>query len=490
MPTNFVKKIKVNDDNIVAVDDVNESFKGFEVQDDIFYKVPNNTRILNPKYIITIDSLPTNTRVNLLHPTWFSVQGADLVPVIDKARNSTIAGAADGAALIENMIGVWDAYVGAGPQPWSVFGEDASIVQYLMRYTSADIATLPWEQSDLWFSYRTEGKNDYAIRLVGDTHWETQIRSSLVQSASLAAYPFASATANLLTDGTISIVYVYYLPLVNVRLEDDMYTETIPWEEGDEFIRVHYNNYEFSNGDVINTDKDPSIELTGSWPNDGSFGVKNGLTWSSNSQTTSMKVWSETEQDWVAGARFSGDSKWRFSDPEATPDKPTKITIDTWTCLYKDTLITMADGSLKPICDIQPNDKVLTPYGVETVDAVKGPTCQPFAYYTEYFIDNTSLKVIRDHRILHNNKYVHISTIPNLARAIRNEECLPYSIYTNKTNTYYANGIACGTFFSNSKFRMKVFYPIYRKFFLKAKKLGLIRRWLLRKFIEGGARHD
>ena len=106
MPTNFVKKIKVNDDNIVAVDDVNESLKGFEVQEDIFYKVPNNTRILNPKYIITIDSLPTNTRVNLLHPTWFSVQGADLVPVIDKARNSTIAGAADGAALIEGMISV------------------------------------------------------------------------------------------------------------------------------------------------------------------------------------------------------------------------------------------------------------------------------------------------------------------------------------------------------------------------------------------------
>ena len=106
MPTNFVKKIKVNDDNMVAVDDANELLKGLEIQEDIFYKAPNNTRILNPKYIVTIDNLPTNSRVNLLHPTWFSVQGADLVPVIDKARNSTIAGVADGRALIENMIGV------------------------------------------------------------------------------------------------------------------------------------------------------------------------------------------------------------------------------------------------------------------------------------------------------------------------------------------------------------------------------------------------
>lgn len=136
----------------------------------------------------------------------------------------------------------------------------------------------------------------------------------------------------------------------------------------------------------------------------------------------------------------------------------------------------MADGSLKPIIEVKPGDKVLTPFGEEIVDAVKGALCEPFPAYTEYFMNNTSLKVINDHRILYNGRYVHISKLPGLARAIHVEECLPYSIYTNKSNTYYANGIVCGTFFSNSKFRMKILYPIYRRFFLKPAKIGPIRR--------------
>ena len=155
-----------------------------------------------------------------------------------------------------------------------------------------------------------------------------------------------------------------------------------------------------------------------------------------------------------------------YTPPTVT--KPSSITVFANECLTGDTLITMIDGSAKRLDEIEIGDLVATPYGGEVVifsDAKLNKTRSEYTIYE--FSDGSEIKVVKDHRIYSRKKekYIHFSQleigdtvlnwkgeIVSLERkTLRNETVNHYTLFTNGTNEYFANGILCGNIFSNIK---------------------------------------
>lgn len=151
-----------------------------------------------------------------------------------------------------------------------------------------------------------------------------------------------------------------------------------------------------------------------------------------------------------------------------TVTKPSSITVRANECLTGDTLITMIDGSEKRLDMIEIGDIVATPYGGEVViysDAELNKTRSEYTIYE--FSDGSEIKVVKDHRIYSRkkDKYIHFSQleigdmvlnwkgeiVSLVGKTLRNETVNHYTLFTNGTNEYFANGILCGNIFSNIK---------------------------------------
>lgn len=142
-------------------------------------------------------------------------------------------------------------------------------------------------------------------------------------------------------------------------------------------------------------------------------------------------------------------------------------------CLIKGTKITMADGSLKNIEDIQIGDYVLgsdeKPHKVFWNQPMKH---QCDDHYTLYKLpDGKELGVIADERIFWNNKFQYISCIPEITSERINGNYKPYEIWVSGNDSFYANGILCGKIYSNIKCKSIrwIMQQMYRILFLHKK---------------------
>lgn len=141
-------------------------------------------------------------------------------------------------------------------------------------------------------------------------------------------------------------------------------------------------------------------------------------------------------------------------------------------CLSGDTLIQISkDGKTKPIKDIKIGDYVYTPSGIEQVIYSDSDFSHATAksYYLFTFEDGRQLKIIKNHRFLNpkNNKFEHILDrqvgdylIDNNKKLVKiikieliEEEINHYTIFTENTNQYYANGFLSGNKVSKFPFK-------------------------------------
>ena len=147
------------------------------------------------------------------------------------------------------------------------------------------------------------------------------------------------------------------------------------------------------------------------------------------------------------------------------------IDVNIISCLSGDTLIQISkDGETKPIKDIKIGDYVYTPNGMEKVvysDSNLSRTAK--SYYLFTFEDERELKIIKNHRFLNpkNSKFEHILDrqvgdylIDNNQKLIKivkieliEEEIEHYTIFTENTNQYYANGFLSGNKISKLPFK-------------------------------------
>ncbi len=149
-------------------------------------------------------------------------------------------------------------------------------------------------------------------------------------------------------------------------------------------------------------------------------------------------------------------------------------------CLIKGTKITMADGSLKTIEDIQIGDYILgsdeKPHKVFWNQPMKH---QCDDHYTLYKLpDGKELGVIADERIYWNNKFQYISCIPEITSERINGNYKPYEIWVSGDDSFYANGILCGKIYSNIKCKpiRWLMQQFYRLLFLHKKDYKLINK--------------
>ena len=173
-----------------------------------------------------------------------------------------------------------------------------------------------------------------------------------------------------------------------------------------------------------------------------------------------------------AGDTFTVNYDWHESECAVTLNGtqqstlPTSVTMaagDNWailfnSCLAPDTLILMADGSLKMIADVQVGDKVATPFGEDTVTEVYKGTGN--AQDKWVFENGAVLKTIGRHRFynceLGEPMYLeawnigeHALTKDGAKYALCDHEhekgefkhC---TLFTEKWNLYYANGMLAG----------------------------------------------
>ncbi len=144
------------------------------------------------------------------------------------------------------------------------------------------------------------------------------------------------------------------------------------------------------------------------------------------------------------------------------------LVVQVCTCLSGNTLISMADGSVKRLDQMRVGDMVLTPFGGERVIYTDSALHKTRDDYTVYeFTNGAKLTVIKDHRVYsrEKRKCVHISTLKIgdevvlaggqrarlKSRTHVTEPINHYTIFTENRNQYYANGVLCGNIFSNIK---------------------------------------
>lgn len=166
---------------------------------------------------------------------------------------------------------------------------------------------------------------------------------------------------------------------------------------------------------------------------------------------------------------------------------PGTLYVSVQTCLAGDTLIEMADGSLKRIDQIQVGDEVKTVSGSERVVFSDSHAHKQKNKYTDYYFnDGTKLRIIKDHRVYSPKlrKFVHISTLNIGDEIVKNdgtkaalidkktvtgESIAHYTLFTENLNDYFANGVLCGNIFSNIRIGWirKTLLKLYYKFVLR-----------------------
>jgi hypothetical protein len=137
-------------------------------------------------------------------------------------------------------------------------------------------------------------------------------------------------------------------------------------------------------------------------------------------------------------------------------------------CLSGDTTITLANGEKTRIDNIQVGDLVRTTKGIEKVIYSDAKLHKVADKYVKYVFDNgKEIKVIKDHRIysLSRKAFVHFSSLKigepvlcedgKIARLKTKQAFIEkinhYTLYTEDSNAYYANGFVSGNIFSNFK---------------------------------------
>ncbi len=160
-------------------------------------------------------------------------------------------------------------------------------------------------------------------------------------------------------------------------------------------------------------------------------------------------------------------------------------------CLSGDTLITMYDHTTKRLDEIQSGDFILAyhngkyvPDKVKFTDSMANKIRNDLIIY--YFENCEPLKVIRDHRLFNCrlNRYTHLSEfkigdetlnlrgekVKLLKREYYDVPTQHYTIFTNKYNNYFANGMLAGNIFSNMKTNIvfKLYYYLKLKWEMKS----------------------
>ena len=313
---------------------------------------------------------------------------------------------------------------------------------------------------------------------------------------------FKNLTAPALTS---SVYKKYEIPSNDLGQASTLIYTSLTGEPVDNYLEIHdelaggcnlaYKDTLFKGSWVLNIDESkPVIEINElvatsakfyiSWnssiANSPSYCTINGTKYNNNSQLL-----------------FDAGQIFEIDTTGFTSQNPLRLSIELQLpqsaagCLYKDTLITMADGSLKRIDEIKRGDLVKTPYGIEKVDRVKICTDEITDQYKVYkFKDGKTLKVVHDHRVFDGKKYPRLSECDIPYEVVYEENVVPYNIYTNKSNTYYADGIVCGSYFSNIKphwFGMFL-YKIRRLFISKKpnKKQGKFKKFIYKICLKVG----
>ena len=174
-------------------------------------------------------------------------------------------------------------------------------------------------------------------------------------------------------------------------------------------------------------------------------------------------------------------------EPPANRYTPGTVTISEGSeeveCHSGDTMIEMADGSYKRVDTIQLGDIVKTINGPEKVIYTDSDLNKVGKCYTDYYFDNsTALRIIKDHRVYNpkRNRYIHISELKIgdeivandgsraklIVKEIVNEPVNHYCLFTERCSGYYANGVLCGSCFSNIKpiWLRKILIKLYMNF--------------------------
>lgn len=389
---------------------------------------------------------------------------------------------------------IWKGYIHAGWQ--SVISFFPNITQeYILGiwlFFSGLINNIPN------YIHQKDDKTTFIFDTEDDAYWVWQfdsILSRFTTNTKARVYTISKDPSWFVYTSTSLLTY-YYITLDGSQMgsAEQIYVTKPP----DCYCDIIYEDYIYRGNDIQFKQAYPIITLDGAGNNENGSTV---ATFSSNVSLTLRYYPDYPDKTNYHDQYISSGMQYDITDTTmevhfdetfeirwpntVTSANPVRIDISTRVvCLYKDTLILMADGSQKEIQYIKLGDKIKTPYGIEKVTMIKHDFESPARGYYKYQYKGAELKIIGDHCVEYNGKFVHISEIPNVSKEHIHEICEPYSIYTNKTNTYYANGILCGTVLSNRKprwFWIGIIYNGYRWLFPRHKKWGKIRKWLFKK---------
>lgn len=164
--------------------------------------------------------------------------------------------------------------------------------------------------------------------------------------------------------------------------------------------------------------------------------------WGAPESNNRAMVWASNEEGGIGEIEIIGTSWYDYN-----------------ACLSGDTLITMYDGSQKPMRDIKVGDEVLAQNGEkDIVHTVKNGIFSPY-HILYYFDDGTVIDEISDHRFYNKNqgfwqrlkrwKIGEVTLNQNgeevalIGKEVIEESAENFGIFTH-TGTYYANGLLSG----------------------------------------------
>lgn len=491
MATYFIKGVQANNQQFGRIN--GSTPKAIHQGNNIYYIGDDPLgNITNPLCIITNDA--DYHEVQVQQPKW---------------PERAVIGAVDISEYIKNTITQYQSHL-----PWTWNELKLIWKRYLHRDWQPIMSFFPKMPPDympgLWLFFRAlisyipnyihqqEDKTTFIFDAENDACWIWQFDHIIDDfNTNLKARVFTiSIDPSRFTYKPINLITCYYMTVDGSRIDNAEQIEVT--EPPDCYCDIEYEGYLYRGNDIQFKQAYPIITLHGHNTTSRSmirFSCNIDLTlryypdYPDKTNYYDQPIVSGQGYDITDDKEVHFDEKFEIRWPNTvTSANPVRISISIYTvCLYKDTLILMADGSQKEIQHIKIGDKVKTPYGIEKVTMIKHDFESPACGYYKYQYKGAELKIIGDHCVEYNGKFVHISEIPNLPKEYIHEICEPYSIYTNKTNTYYANGILCGTVLSNRKprwFWIGIVYNGYRCLFPRHKKWGKVRKWLFKRMFK------
>lgn len=184
------------------------------------------------------------------------------------------------------------------------------------------------------------------------------------------------------------------------------------------------------------------------------------------SSSDSWGAWRPHSSDWQSwngsGGTMIQNAKYGISVTPVTQD--IDLIIHSGTCLTGDMLILMADGTERPVKDIQVGDMVMTPEGPEKVTWSDSNVIQYGDGVDHWYFGDTEIKTINPHRFYNVERrafvYLHEWRLGEHTLNSKGEE-IPlnmhirtldkerhYTIFVSGCNAYYVNGLLSGNRFS------------------------------------------